>query len=132
MKLVDVYKSSSDEIRMVAGTTNIRRAARKILDYGVEVVVVTKGMRGSTLLFDEAFFKVPPYSPRKLVDPTGAGDAYIGAFLAEYIRSKDPLWCACVGTASASFVIEDIGPCRFGGREETYARAREIYEKHIC
>jgi sugar/nucleoside kinase (ribokinase family) len=132
MKLSDVYKSSSDEIRMVTGTTNIRQAARKILDYGAKVVVVTQGMRGSTLLFDEDFFKLSSYSPRKLVDPTGAGDAYIGAFLAEYIRSKDPLWCACVGSASASFVVEDIGPSGFGGREETYARAREIYEKRIC
>jgi len=132
MELVDVYKSSSDEIRVVTGTPNIRQAARKILDYGVKVVVVTQGMRGSTLLFDETFFNVPPCNPRKLVDPTGAGDAYIGAFLAEYIRSEDPLWCACVGSASASFVVEDIGPSGFGGREVTYARAREIYEKHIC
>lgn len=132
LKLVDVYKSSSDEIRMVTGTSNIKQGARKIADYGVKIVIVTQGMRGSTLLFDEAFFKVPPCSPRKLVDPTGAGDAYIGAFLAEYIRNEDPLWCACVGSASASFVVEDIGPSGFGGREETYARAREIYEKHVC
>jgi len=132
LELVDVYKSSSDEIRMVTGTANIKQAARKIADYGVKIVIVTQGMRGSTLLFDEAFFKVPPCSPRKLVDPTGAGDAYVGAFLAEYIGNEGPLWCACVGSASASFVVEDIGPSGFGDRVETYARAREIYEKHIC
>ncbi len=132
LELVDVYKSSSDEIRIVTGIANIRQAARKILDYGVKIVIVTQGMRGSTLLFDKTFFKVPPYGPRKLVDPTGAGDAYVGAFLAEYVRRKDPLWCSCVGSASASFVVEDVGPRGFGDREGTYARAREIYEKHIC
>lgn len=132
LELVDIYKSSSDEIRMVTGTANIRHAARRILDYGVKIVIVTQGMRGSTLLFDKAFFKVPQCNPRKLVDPTGAGDAYVGAFLAEYIRSEDPLWCACVGSASASFVVEDVGPRGFGDREGTYARAREIYEKHVC
>jgi sugar/nucleoside kinase (ribokinase family) len=65
------------------------------------------------------------------LDPTGAGDVFIGAFLAEYIRTKDPVWCACVGSASASFVVEGIGPERFGERQETYERAKEIYEKQL-
>ena len=60
---------------MVTGTANIRKAAGKILDHGVKIVIITQGMRGSTLLFDKTFFKVPSYRPRKLVDPTGAGDA---------------------------------------------------------
>jgi len=130
LELVDVYKSSLDEIRMVTGIASLRQAARRIQDYGVRIVIVTQGMRGSMLLFDKVFRKVPACKPRALVDPTGAGDAYIGAFLAEYTKNDDPLWCACAGSAMASFVVENIGPHGFGDREETYARAREIYEKH--
>jgi sugar/nucleoside kinase (ribokinase family) len=129
LELADVYKSSLDEIRMVTGIASLRQAARRIQDYGVRIVIVTQGMRGSMLLFDKVFRKVPACKPRALVDPTGAGDAYIGAFLAEYVRNEDPFWCACVGSAMASFVVENTGPHRFGDREETYARAREIYEK---
>jgi len=131
LELVDVYKSSLDEIRMVTGVANLRQTARRIQGYGVRIVIVTQGMRGSMLLFDRVLRKVPACKPRALVDPTGAGDAYIGAFLAEYAKNEDPLWCACVGSAMASFVVENIGPHGFGDREETYARAREIYEKHI-
>jgi sugar/nucleoside kinase (ribokinase family) len=130
LEFADVYKSSLDEALLVTGAVDLRQAARRIRDFGVRIIVVTQGMRGSVLLFDEVFQEVPACKPRALVDPTGAGDAYIGAFLAEYIRSKDPFWCACVGSAMASFVVEKVGPHGFGGSEETYARAREIYGKH--
>jgi sugar/nucleoside kinase (ribokinase family) len=130
LEFADVYKSSFHEIRMVTGTASLKQAARRILDYGVKTVIVTQGMRGSVLLFDGVFQEVPACKPRALVDPTGAGDAYIGAFLAEYAKNKDAFWCACVGSAMASFVVEEVGPHGFGNRGETYARAREIYEKH--
>jgi sugar/nucleoside kinase (ribokinase family) len=106
-------------------------AAKKIQDYGVKIVIITRGMRGSTLFFDDSLYNVPACKSRLVLDPTGAGDAFIGAFLAEYIRGKDPVWCACVGSASASFVVEGIGPERFGERQETYERAKEIYEKQL-
>jgi len=126
---VDVFKSSQDEIEAVTETTNLRLAMRKISEFGVKIVIVTKGMHGSLMLFDNKFYNIPACASKIVLDPTGAGDAYIGAFLAEYIRGKEPLWCACVGSASASFVVEGVGPERFGQREETYERAKEIYGK---
>ena len=129
LELVDIYKSTQNEMKTVTGKTDAFQAARRIQDYGVKVVVATRGLHGSTLLVENRFYSVPAYRPRMILDPTGAGDTYIGAFLAEYIRGKDPQWCACVGSAAASFVVEGIGPERFGNREETYARARIIYQK---
>jgi len=129
LEIVDVFKSSQDEMRMVTGINDTQLGARKIQDYGVKIVIITRGLQGSTLLFEEAFYTVPACESRAILDPTGAGDAFIGAFLAEFVRGKEPLWCACVGSASASFVVEGIGPERFGEGEETYERAREIYEK---
>jgi len=128
---IDVYKSSSEEIEMMTGLKNPRKAMKRVHDLGVRAVVVTRGVRGSVLLFERAFYDVPACRSRVVSDPTGAGDAYIGAFLAEYVRGKEPLWCACVGAAMASFVVEGVGPTVFGDREETCARAREIYEKGI-
>jgi len=126
---VDVYKSSLNEIEAVTRTTNLQLSMKKIADYGVKIVIVTSGMHGSTMLFDNTLYNIPACASNIVLDPTGAGDAFSGAFLAEYVRGKDPLWCACVGSASASFVVEGVGPERFGEREETYERAREIYEK---
>ena len=131
LELIDIYKSSQDEIKAVTGISEIPLAAKKIQEYGVKIIIVTRSVQGSTLFFDDSFYNVLAYQPRTVSDPTGAGDSFIGAFLAEYIRGKDPLWSACVGSASASFVVEGIGPERFGEREETYERAKEIYEKQL-
>jgi len=131
LEQVDVYKSSLDEIETVTGTNNLQLAAKRIGDYGVKIVIVTRGVHGSTMFFDNMLYTIPACASKIVLDPTGAGDAFSGAFLAEYIREKDPLWCACVGSASASFVVEAVGPERFGEREETYERATEIYEKQL-
>jgi len=131
MEQVDVYKSSQSEIEAVTGKSNLHQAVRRISDYGVKIVIVTRGMRGSAVFVDKAFYNIPACASKIVLDPTGAGDAFIGAFLAEYLRGKEVLWCACVGSASASFVVEGVGPERFGEREETYERAREIYEKQL-
>jgi len=131
LEQIDVYKSSRDEIEAVTGTTKLQLAMRKIGNLGVKIVIVTRGMHGSTVFFDNTFCNIPVCTSKIVLDPTGAGDAFIGAFLAEFVRQKDPLWCACVGSASASFVVEGVGPKRFGEREETYERARKIYEKQL-
>lgn len=129
LELIDIYKSSQDEMRRITGISNLRQAAKKIHDCGSKIVIATRGLHGSTLLFESVFFNVPACRPQVILDPTGAGDAYMGAFLAEYLRGEDPYWCACVGSAAASFVVEGVGPERFGNKEETYARARIIYPK---
>jgi len=131
LEQVDVYKSSLNEIEVVTGTNNLDLAMRRIADYGVKMVIVTRGMLGSTVFFDSTFYNILICASKIVLDPTGAGDAFSGAFLAEYVRGKEPLWCACVGSSSASFVVEGVGPERFGEREETYERAREIYEKQL-
>jgi len=129
LEQIDLYKSSSREIKAVTGLADLRLAMEKIYDYGAKIVIVTRGIKGSKLLFDGKLYDIPACNPKIVRDPTGAGDAFIGAFLAEYVRGKEPVWCACVGSASASFVAEGVGPEVFGEKEETYARASEIYGK---
>ncbi|WP_322808043.1 PfkB family carbohydrate kinase, partial [Thermanaerothrix sp.] len=43
-------------------------------------------------------------------DPTGAGDAFCGGFLAGYRQTYDPLAAVLHGNVSASLVIEGSGP----------------------
>jgi len=129
LEQIDLYKSSSNEIKMVTGLADLRLAMEKIHDYGAKVVIVTMGMKGSKILFEGKLYNIPACKPKTIKDPTGAGDAFIGAFLAEYVKGKDPVWCACIGSASASLVVEGVGPEVFGGKEEIYARASKIYGK---
>jgi len=131
LERIDIYKSSLKEIKILTELANLQSAMKKINSLGPKIVLVTKGIMGSILFFEGRFHKIPACKPRIILDPTGAGDVFIGAFLAEYAKGKDPLWCACVGSAASSFVVEGIGPAVFGGKEEVYRRANEIYEKDM-
>jgi len=129
--LINIYKSSRDEISALTGHSNLKSAIKAVHDFGVETVLVTLGAKGAVLSVLGTLYNIPACRSSVFVDPTGAGDAFIGGFLTEYIRQKDSLWCTCVGSAAASLVVEGIGPTFFGKKEEIYERARSVYEKEI-
>jgi len=131
LSLVNVYKSSLDEITALTGETDIKPALKAIHDFGVETVIITMGAKGAVLSVAETLYNIPACTGKPIVDPTGAGDVFIGAFLTEYTRAKDSLWCACVGSAAASVVVEGLGATSIGEKEEIYRRAEAIYEKGI-
>ena len=127
--LADIYKSSADEISLVTGKSDLHSAIKAVHELGVEIVIVTRGAKGAALSVEKTLYDVPVFTPDVVVDPTGAGDVFIGGFLAEYIHQKDPLWCACVGSAAASVIVQGIGPTFPVDKEEIYRRADVIYEK---
>jgi sugar/nucleoside kinase (ribokinase family) len=129
--LVDIYKSSLSEIKAVTDMPDLDSAISGMHDCGVGIVIVTLGPKGAVLSTEGARYDIPAYRHVKLVDPTGAGDAFLGGFLAEYVNGENILRCACVGAAAASFVVEGVGPTSFGDRPQVYQRARELYEKEI-
>ena len=131
LSLINVYKSSQDEIIALTECSNLDSAIKAIHDFGVATVIVTLGVDGAVLSVERTVYRVPACSSSTVVDPTGAGDVFMGSFLTEYNREKDSLWCACVGSAAASLVIEGIGPTFFGEKEEIYQRAWSLYEKGI-
>jgi len=125
----DVFKASRSEIEAATGKSDLLQAIRKIHSCGVEIVIVTRGSRSTILSINGKLYKIPAVKPKVVADTTGAGDVFIGAFLAEYIKGKDPIWSSCVGSASASYVIEKVGPRGFRSKREVYERAGEIHEK---
>lgn len=129
--LINIYKSSKDEIFALTGESEIKFAIRAIHDVGVETVIVTNGAKGAVLSVEGTQYNIGACQSEVLVDPTGAGDVFIGGFLTEYIKSKEPLWCGAVGSAAASLIVESIGPTYFGKKEEIYRRANVLYEKEL-
>ena len=129
--LINIYKSSQNEIYTLTGESELKPAIRAIHDVGVETVIVTMGAKGSLLSVEGAQYNVAACPSQVLVDPTGAGDVFMGGFLTEYIRQKESIWCACVGSAAASVVVEGLGPTYFGKKEEIYRRAKILYEKEL-
>lgn len=92
-------------------TDDLWEAAAAIGDMGAHVVVIKRGHRGQ-FVYDttsKTRWHVPAY-PAKVVDVTGAGDAYCGGFLVGLAETGDPLEAATRGSVSASLVVEGVGP----------------------
>jgi len=129
LELVNICKSSEEEIKALTGKVDLNSAIKAVHDYGVETVIVTLGVNGAVLSVEKTRYNIPACTAKAVVDPTGAGDVFMGGFLTEFIRAKDSFWCACVGSAAASLVVEGLGPTFFGEKEEMYRRAESVYEK---
>lgn len=128
LELINVCKCSKEEINLLTGKPDLASSIRAVHDFGVETVIVTMGAKGALLSVDETICEIPAYLSRAVVDPTGAGDAFMGGFLTEFIRAKDPFWCACMGSAASSIVIEGVGPTHLGEKEEIHRRAETIFK----
>ncbi|HEX2979407.1 MAG TPA: carbohydrate kinase family protein [Anaerolineaceae bacterium] len=92
-------------------TSDVWEMAETIASYGCELVVIKRGELGQLLYdrFNRSKWIIPAYPVTRL-DPTGAGDAFCGGFLAGYRRTYDPLQAVLYGNVSAAFVVESSGP----------------------
>lgn len=124
LERVETVVINDSEARMLSGHHNIVRAARAILKMGPRVVLIKRGEYGVFQFSDSSSFVVPAYPLEEVLDPTGAGDSFAGAFMG-YLASgdtagEDALRRAIVyGNVTASFTVEAFGPQRLIGLDRT-------------
>lgn len=107
------FLPSEEELRSLfqGRSADLWEMLETLANYGCEIVVVKRG-EGGQLLYDagtRSRWEIPAY-PSRLVDPSGAGDAFCGGFLAGLRKTYDPLLAVLHGNISASLVIEGVGP----------------------
>jgi adenosine kinase len=73
------------------------------------VVITTLGSRGSLIETRKESIYIQPAKPKRIVDPTGAGDAYRAGFLAGYVRGFDLPTCGRMGSVAAVYTVEKYG-----------------------
>jgi sugar/nucleoside kinase (ribokinase family) len=111
---VDLLMVNDSEARELSGDWNIHRAGRWILSQGPKRVVIKQGEHGALLIEPNRTFYVPAYPLENVFDPTGAGDAFAGGFMAYLARTKsineDNIRRAMVyGAAMGSYAVEQFG-----------------------
>jgi fructokinase len=110
-----IVKLSDDEISPLLGTQRAEEAARILLDRGVALVFVSLGPEGALYATKDYSGEVPPFEV-EVVDPTGAGDAFLAAAL---VRLSEGGWdeetvreAARRGTAAGAIACTDYGAMR--------------------
>lgn len=103
------FMPSEEEVRSFfhGRSEDLWEMAEALSSFGCEIVVIKRGERGQ-ILYDRTTrtrWEIPSY-PSRMIDPTGAGDAFCGGFLGGYRRSYEPLEAALHGNISASLVVE--------------------------
>lgn len=115
--LVDVMKISDEETELLTGVADPHKAADSLLKQGVQCVAVTLGSKGVLVATADGMELVPAFST-KVVDTTGAGDAFWGGFLHRLLSLHTPLSqltlaeavdCGRWGNAVASLCITRRG-----------------------
>ena len=80
-----------------------------LCDFKVKIGIVTLGRNGSRLYLSGKNVKIPAIRAQREISTAGAGDAYAGAFVANYLKRNDAEYSAKIASATASFVVEELG-----------------------
>ena len=113
LKNTTIFLPNRREIEMLMGT-EYKEACKIAIDLGVDVVAVKLGAEGCYVTDGKREIHVKPFSS-KVVDTTGAGDAFNAGFLYAWIKGKDLEVCAKTGNYVASKLIERIGARAYSG-----------------
>ena len=115
---VDILKVSDEETALLSGHAAPEAALKAFNGMGVRCAMVTLGKDGALVGVGGKTAAVPAFPVAKIVDTTGAGDAFMGGFLAAFLSGGSELAAltleraaayARVGCATASLATQKRG-----------------------
>ena len=111
LQQIDIVSPNWLEAQHVYGFREPEGLVRAMLDDGAAVAVLRMGEAGSLVgqQGQNGLLRVPAVPVPDLIDQTGAGNTYCGAFLVGWSETRDLLTAACYGAVAASFSLEVTG-----------------------
>ena len=98
--------SNDYELELIMNKTGLDK--KKLLQR-TNTIVTTLGELGSRICTPDCEINIPAIKPKKVVDPTGAGDAYRAGLIMGLIQGRNIEQSAKMGSVCASFAIESYG-----------------------
>jgi len=114
LKRLDGFVLNDSEAHQLTKEDNVFAAIKKIHKLGPKYVIIKKGSHGSVLSGPRGFFICPAYPLRSVLDPTGAGDSFVGGMMGYLATARgsidDNIRRAMIyGSVTASFCCEGFG-----------------------
>lgn len=107
--LCDILICGSGFAPSLTGCTDRWEAALAAQRMGPGVVVQTEGSQGSDTLAGDERFHTPAFTVSKVIDTTGAGDVFHGAYLYGLLQSWDHRQIARFASAAAALKCTHLG-----------------------
>lgn len=105
---LDVLFLNAEEGRLITGRATAKESVAALHEAGVRYVVLKQGKRGALLSGPGFAAKVPGYAV-EAVDSTGAGDVFVGAFLAAWLKGQTMSEAAQFANAAAALSVMEVG-----------------------
>jgi ribokinase len=106
---IDVFLPNKEEGAILTGLKDPEAIARDLTEiYAGSLVILKLDADGALAWLDGSAHHIPP-ATNNLVDATGAGDSFAGAFLARLLSGATPLEAATFATSISAWVIEHPG-----------------------
>ncbi len=93
----------------VSGESSLSEAMLEMATWGPKVVVGTLGKLGCVAVIDGSLEKFDAYPVSSVVDTTGAGDVFHGAFISAYLEEMDIRSCIWFASVAAALKCTRIG-----------------------
>ncbi|MBC8097515.1 MAG: sugar kinase, partial [Akkermansiaceae bacterium] len=88
LKKIDGFVLNDSEAHQLTKEDNVFSAVKKIHKLGPKYVIIKKGSHGSVLSGPRGHFICPAYPLHKVMDPTGAGDSFVGGMMGYLATAK--------------------------------------------
>ncbi len=117
LKRIDGFVLNESEAHQLTERNNMLSAARAIHKLGPKYVIIKKGEHGAILSGPDGLFIAPAYPLSSVVDPTGAGDSFVGGMMGYLANAKGSIKAnlrrsMIYGSVVASFCCEGFGLTR--------------------
>jgi fructokinase len=122
LKTADIAKMSEDELLLLTNTDSIEEGTKEVKQWPAKIKIITRAEKGAILLTEQSEFHIEGYNA-PVVDMTGAGDAFIAAFISklmpleswsddqliEAVEFSNACGALVVGKKGAMSALPDLG-----------------------
>lgn len=124
-----IFSPNEAEAESLVGPGEPLELIRRLAEAGAEIVALRQGEKGATVhrAASGETWHIPAFET-SVVDPTGAGNAFCGGFLAGWVQTGDLRLAGLYGVVAASFLVEQVGLPPAGPRNEEAKRRMAILE----
>jgi len=106
----DILIPNKEGAKLITNTETPEKAAKILVKKGIPIVIITLGINGALITTKDYQRRIPTYNIKNIVDTTGAGDTFNGAFSQAYwIKGWDLEKSCRYANAAASLKIQKLG-----------------------